>query len=101
MLMLLYCILIIYINCIPICLLSWIDTVMATLIPPPRRKKAKTSHEDSSNTENSIEAPSVVVQFTSADDGSNLGPAVNLPADTPREALEVLVNQLKGSVSVV
>ncbi|TIC21720.1 WD40 repeat-like protein [Wallemia mellicola] len=70
---------------------------MATLIPPPRRKKAKTSHEDSSNTENSIEAPSVVVQFTSADDGSNLGPAVNLPADTPREALEVLVNQLKGS----
>lgn len=74
---------------------------MATLIPPPRRKKAKTSHEEESKRDNVIEAPSVVVQFTSADDGSNLGPAVNLPADTPREALEVLVNQLKGSVGEI
>lgn len=73
---------------------------MATLIPPPRRKKAKTSHDADSKDESTIEAPSVVVQFTSADDGSNLGPPVNLPADTPREALEVLVNQLKGSVSL-
>lgn len=72
---------------------------MATLIPPPRRKKAKTAHEEESKQDSAIDAPSVVVQFTSADDGSNLGPAVNLPADTPREALEVLVNQLKGSVS--
>ncbi|TIB42686.1 hypothetical protein E3P86_00254 [Wallemia ichthyophaga] len=73
------------------------QSTMATLIPPPRRKKAKTAHEEESKQDSAIDAPSVVVQFTSADDGSNLGPAVNLPADTPREALEVLVNQLKGS----
>ena len=73
---------------------------MATLIPPPRKnKKAKTDHSNESTELQTIDSPSVVVQFTSADDGLNLGPPVNLPADTPREGLEVLVNQLKGSVS--
>lgn len=40
--------------------------------------------------------PSIVIQFKNAEDGGLLGPAINLPADTSREALQMLVNKLKG-----
>lgn len=47
------------------------------------------------------DVPSIVVQFKSAEDGSSLGPAINLPADTARDALQMLVNKLRGEVSVL
>jgi hypothetical protein len=45
-------------------------------------------------------APTVVVQFKSSVDGSAIGPAVSLPADTARDGMEMLVNRLKGSPDV-
>jgi len=73
---------------------------MATLLPPPKRLKL--THGTAQIPEQPqiiVEpAPSIVVQFISEDDGKSLGPAVNLPSDLTREALESLVNNLRGSV---
>lgn len=41
----------------------------------------------------------IVVQFVSEDDGQPLAPAVNLPANLSREALEGLLNKLSPQVS--
>ena len=74
---------------------------MATLLPPPKRLKSaysqslKTPPPPTSSTT----APSIVVQFRSAEDGASLGPAINLAADTGRDALQMLVNKLRGEVS--
>lgn len=74
---------------------------MATLLPPPKR--VKLTHGTAQVPEKLPEAvepaPTVVVQFVSEDDGKTLGPAVSLPADLAREALEGLVNSLGGNVS--
>lgn len=43
--------------------------------------------------------PNIVVQFKNSEDGTPLGPAINLPANTGRDALQMLVNKLKGEVS--
>ncbi|KAG6826650.1 hypothetical protein H0H92_014977 [Tricholoma furcatifolium] len=66
---------------------------MATRLPPPKR--IKTYH---GVPEPEPEAPkpssNIVVQFVSEEDGQPLAPAVNLPANTSREGLEVLLNKL-------
>lgn len=75
---------------------------MATLLPPPKRQKLNNSHPRSvqkiSATEEERYVPQVIVQFKNAEDGTLLGPAINLPADTNREALQMLVNKLRGEV---
>jgi hypothetical protein len=45
--------------------------------------------------------PQVIVQFKNAEDGALLGPAINLPSDTNREALQMLVNKLRGEVGFI
>lgn len=70
---------------------------MTTQIPPAPRKRQKV--ELSANTiDRSASAPTIVCQFKTKD-GQLIGPAVSLPADTPREGLEMLVNNLRGTVS--
>lgn len=75
---------------------------MATLLPPPKRQKLDNSHPRSVQAKTTTEeryVPQVIVQFKNAEDGALLGPAINLPADTNREALQMLVNKLRGEVS--
>jgi ribosome assembly protein 4 len=80
---------------------------MSTQLPPPKRQKLhNVAHErDVRPTKAAEQAerfiPNIVVQFKNAEDGSPLGPAINLPADTGRDALQMLVNKLKGEVSHV
>lgn len=73
---------------------------MATLLPPPKRQKSNYSQSLLPPTvvEPETPPPSIVVQFKNAEDGSSLGPAINLPADTGRDALQMLVNKLRGEV---
>lgn len=75
---------------------------MATLLPPPKRQKLDNSHPRSVQPKSATEeryVPQVIVQFKNAQDGALLGPAINLPADTSRDALQMLVNKLRGEVS--
>lgn len=71
---------------------------MSTQIPPaPKRQKKEVP---SANTiDRSAPAPTIVAQFKNAQDGTIIGPSISLPADTSREGLELLVNNLRGSVS--
>ncbi|EKM50081.1 uncharacterized protein PHACADRAFT_213844 [Phanerochaete carnosa HHB-10118-sp] len=66
---------------------------MATLLPPPKRQKVYHGVPEP-EPEPSKPTPNVVVQFISNEDGDPLAPAVNLPANLSREALETLVNKL-------
>lgn len=72
--------------------------IMATLLPPPKRQKSNYAKSllPKEPTPPPTPIPSIVVQFKSAEDGSSLGPAINLPADTGRDALQMLVNKLRG-----
>jgi len=74
---------------------------MATRLPPPKRQKSNYAKSllPPAAPEPEVPVPSIVVQFKNAETGANLGPAVNLPADTGRDALQMLVNKLKGEVS--
>ena len=74
---------------------------MSTLLPPPKRLRSAYSRKINPDPAPPPAAPvpSIVVQFKNAEDASNLGPAINLPADTTRDALQMLVNKLKGEVS--
>jgi ribosome assembly protein 4 len=74
---------------------------MATRLPPPKRQKSNYSKSIAppAAPEPEVVVPSVVVQFKNAETGENLGPAISLPADTGRDALQMLVNKLKGEVS--
>lgn len=67
---------------------------MATLIPPPPRKKAKL--DNSTLTFPEVPTSNVIIQFTDAQ-ANAIGPAVSLSSDTPREGLELLVNSLNKS----
>ncbi|KAL7423140.1 ribosome assembly [Cryptotrichosporon argae] len=71
---------------------------MSTLLPPPKRQRSAYSKSlrPDPEPEPAAPAPSIVVQFRHAETGANLGPAINLPADTGRDALQMLVNKLKG-----
>jgi hypothetical protein len=72
---------------------------MSVLQPPPKRQKVYYGvSELEQPTKKS--APNVVVQFITDEDGQSLAPAVNLPADLERDALESLVNKLSKSVNI-
>ena len=70
---------------------------MATLLPPPKRRKLYHGVPEPVK-EPELPSPSIVVQFVNEEDGTALAPAVNLPADLSREALESLLNRLSRQV---
>lgn len=78
---------------------------MSTQLPPPKRQKLhNVPHERDIKPSKPVEeaerfVPNIVVQFKNSEDGTPLGPAINLPANTGRDALQMLVNKLKGEVS--
>ncbi|KAK2464037.1 hypothetical protein APHAL10511_003981 [Amanita phalloides] len=69
---------------------------MATILPPPKRKKLYHGIPEPPQ-EPTKQAPSIVVQFVSDHDGAQLAPAVSIPASLARDALEALVNKLRPS----
>ena len=70
---------------------------MATLLPPPKRRKLYHGIPEPVK-EPEPSSTSIVVQFVDEEDGKALAPAVNLPADLSREALESLLNKLSRQV---
>ena len=70
---------------------------MATLLPPPKRQKVYHGVPEPEVVP-TRPSPSIVVQFVSEDDGKQLAPAVNLPANVSREDLQMLVNRLSKNV---
>jgi hypothetical protein len=75
------------------------DSVVCCRLPPPKRVKLSGPSLDVPAPV-IPKAPTVVVQFRSSVDGSSMGPAVSLPADTGRDGMEMLVNRLKGGDDV-
>lgn len=68
---------------------------MATLLPPPKRQK--TYHGVPEPVAEPLPpSPNVIVQFVSEEDGKQLAPAVSLPAQVSRDALQALVNKLNA-----
>jgi hypothetical protein len=75
---------------------------MSVLFPPPKRQKVYHGVPEPEGPQISDESvPNVVVQFINDQDGSPLAPAVNLPANVPKDALEALVNKLRPQVSLL
>jgi len=72
---------------------------MSVLQPPPKRQKLYYGIPEP-QTPVRASAPNVVVQFVTEEDGQALAPAVNLPSDLERDALESLVNKLTKSVGI-
>lgn len=74
---------------------------MSTLLPPPKRQKSAYSQslKPPEATPEPERIPEITIQFVSADDNSPLGPPMRVPADMPRNALQALVNEIKGDVS--
>jgi ribosome assembly protein 4 len=72
---------------------------MATLLPPPKRPKLYHGVPEPPK-EEPTPTPNIVVHFVSEDDGRSLAPAVNIPANVTRQALELLVNKLSPEVGV-
>ena len=72
---------------------------MATLLPPPKHQKIYRGVPEPPK-EEPLPTPQIVVHFVSEDDGRLLAPAVNIPANVTREALELLVNNLSLEVGV-
>jgi ribosome assembly protein 4 len=72
---------------------------MSVLEPPPKRQKLYYGIPEPQQPEKET-VPNVVVQFVTDEEGRSIAPAVNLPADLAREALESLVNKLSKSVGV-
>ncbi|KAJ7512672.1 WD-repeat protein [Mycena galericulata] len=68
---------------------------MATLLPPPKRVKVYHGIQPPEpEAPKASDSSNIVVQFVSEDDGQPLAPAVTLPANLSREALEGLLNKL-------
>ena len=73
---------------------------MSVLIPPPKRQKVYHGIPEPEDLQASEEsAPNVVVRFVNDQDGTSLAPAVNLPANVTKDALESLVNRLRPQAS--
>lgn len=83
------------------CITTNTRTTMATQLPPPKRQKSNYAKSllPPSAPEPEVPVPQIVVQFKNSENGQSLGPAINLPADTARDALQMLVNKLRGEVS--
>lgn len=71
---------------------------MTTQIPPaPKRQRLTGPAALAAKEAAAGPVSTVICQFRNAQDGTLLGPAVSLPADTGREGLELLVNNLRGT----
>ena len=70
---------------------------MATLLPPPKRQKLYHGVEPPAPEPAKVTS-NIVVQFVNEEDGSQLAPAVTLPANFSRSNLEGLVNKLASKV---
>ncbi|KIY44960.1 ribosome assembly protein [Fistulina hepatica ATCC 64428] len=66
---------------------------MAALLPPPKRQKLYHGVPEP-EPELPEPSPSIIVQFVSENGSTPLAPAVSIPANLTRDALEVLVNRL-------
>jgi ribosome assembly protein 4 len=73
---------------------------MATLLPPPKRQKVYHGVPEP-EVAPAKPSPHIVVQFVSEEDGKSLAPAVNLPANVSRDALQTLVNKLNSQVCMI
>ena len=73
---------------------------MATLLPPPKRQKVYHGVPEP-EPEAPHQSPNIVVQFISEEDGRSLAPAVNIPANLPRESLEALLNKISIQVRLI
>jgi hypothetical protein len=73
---------------------------MATLLPPPKRQKVYHGVPEPVP-EPAKPSPHIVVQFVSEEDGKALAPAVNLPANVSRDALQTLVNKLNSQARLI
>ena len=74
---------------------------MSVLLPPPKRQKVYHGIPEPENPQVLEEpVPNVVVQFVNDHDGTPLAPAVNLPANVTKDALEALVNKLRPQASL-
>ncbi|KDE08903.1 hypothetical protein MVLG_00998 [Microbotryum lychnidis-dioicae p1A1 Lamole] len=70
---------------------------MSTQIPPTPKRARLNPTKEANAAAAAGPVATIVCQFRNALDGSLLGPAVSLPADTSREGLELLANTLRGS----
>ncbi|KAJ1573633.1 hypothetical protein NDA12_002474 [Ustilago hordei] len=76
---------------------------MATQIPQRTAKRQRLADEKAAREASSLQAqgqlgPStetLVIQFQSGQDGSLLGPTINLPASTGQKELQAIINQLR------
>lgn len=70
---------------------------MATLIPPPPKKKAKLDKLNANNLNDPtpIPLPNIVVQLKDGRTGHLIGPSLSLPAHTDKKGLELIVNKLR------
>jgi hypothetical protein len=73
---------------------------MATLLPPPKRQKVYHGIPEP-EPESPHQSQNIVVQFISEEDGRSLAPAVNIPANLPRESLEALLNKISIQVHLI
>ena len=72
---------------------------MSTVIPPrPKRQRLTAPSVAAAAIAAQGPVQTIICQFRNAQDGTLLGPSVSLPADTTREGLELLANNLKGTV---
>ncbi|GAA5940420.1 hypothetical protein JCM3775_005085 [Rhodotorula graminis] len=71
---------------------------MSTVVPPrPKRQRLTAPSVAAAAVAAQGPVQTIICQFRNAQDGTLLGPSVSLPADTTREGLELLANNLKGT----
>ncbi|EFP81788.2 hypothetical protein PGT21_014083 [Puccinia graminis f. sp. tritici] len=70
---------------------------MATVIPPPPKKKAKFEKLNANTLNDAIlpSFPNIIVQLKDGRTGKPIGSSISLPSNTDKRGLELLVNQLK------
>ncbi|KAG0149950.1 hypothetical protein CROQUDRAFT_652929 [Cronartium quercuum f. sp. fusiforme G11] len=70
---------------------------MATVIPPPPKKKAKLDKLNANklNDTTPVSLPNLVIQLKDGRTSNSIGPSLSLPAHTDKKGLELIVNKLK------
>jgi ribosome assembly protein 4 len=70
---------------------------MATVIPPPPKKKAKLEKLNANTLNDAVlpSFPNIIVQLKDGRTGKPIGSSISLPSNTDKRGLELLVNQLK------
>lgn len=70
---------------------------MATLIPPPPKKKAKLEKLNANKLNDLTPAclPNIIIQLKDGRTGNLIGPSLSLPAHTDKAGLELIVNKLR------